>query len=106
MIEEGRQLIQDFVTPEIRLIDVRLTALEKRVESFENKVEKRFDSLEASNDKRFTKLDGKIEKLQTTLEKKMGENHGQVMETLRRIETYNQILERQARVESKLQSVA
>jgi len=46
-IEEGRQLIQDFVTPEIRSIDARLTALEKRVESFEAKVDKRFDSLES-----------------------------------------------------------
>ena len=31
-IEEGRQLIQDFVTPEIRSLDARLTAVEKRLE--------------------------------------------------------------------------
>ena len=83
-IEEGRQLIQDFVTPEIRSLDVRLTAVEKRLESFENKVEKRFDSLE-----------GKIER-----------NHAQVLDTLHRMENYSHVLERLARLESKQQNVA
>jgi hypothetical protein len=83
-IEEGRQLIQDFVTPEIRSLDARLTAVEKRLESLESRVDKRFDSLE-----------NKIERNQT-----------QVLETLHRMENYSQVLERLARVESKLQNVA
>jgi flagellar capping protein FliD len=69
-IEEGRQLTQDFVTPEIRSIDARLTAVEKRLESMEARIDR---------------------------------NHTQVMDTLHRMETYNQILER---LESKLQNVA
>jgi tetrahydromethanopterin S-methyltransferase subunit G len=36
-IEEGRQLIQDFVTPEIRALDARLDAIEKQVESLDAK---------------------------------------------------------------------
>jgi hypothetical protein len=72
-IEEGRQLIQDFVTPEIRSIDAPLNALEKK-----------FDALEA-------RMDG---------------NHTQVMDALHRIENYSQILERLARLESKVQNVA
>ena len=83
-IEEGRQLIQDFVTPEIRSLDARFTAVEKRLESLESRVDKRFDSLE-----------NKIERNQT-----------QVLETLHRMENYSQVLERLARVESKLQNVA
>jgi tetrahydromethanopterin S-methyltransferase subunit G len=83
-IEEGRQLIQDFVTPEIRSIDARLTAVEKRLESLEAKVDKRSDSLE-----------NKIER-----------NQAQVLETLHRMENYSHVLERLARVESKLQNVA
>jgi tetrahydromethanopterin S-methyltransferase subunit G len=94
-IEEGRQLVQDFVIPEIRSIDARLTAVEKRLES-----------LEAGNDKRFASLETKIDTVQAKSEKKIDENHSQVMETLRKIETQNQILERLARVESKLQHVA
>jgi flagellar capping protein FliD len=83
-IEEGRQLIQDFVTPEIRSIDARLSAVEKRLESLETKTEKRFDSLE-----------GKMER-----------NQAQILDTLHRMENYSHILERLARVESKLQNVA
>jgi tetrahydromethanopterin S-methyltransferase subunit G len=83
-VEEGRQLIQDFVTPEIRSIDVRLSALEKRVESLDVRVDKRFDSLE----------------------NKMERNQAQVLETLHRMENYSHILERLARLETKLQNVA
>ena len=54
-IEEGRQLIQDFVTPEIRSLDARLTAVEKRLESLEVKTDKRFDSV----DRRIDSLESK-----------------------------------------------
>jgi tetrahydromethanopterin S-methyltransferase subunit G len=90
-IEEGRQLIQDFVTPEIRAIDARLTALEKRVESFEVKVDKRFDSI----DKRFDSIETKMER-----------NQAQVLDTLHRMENYTVVMERLARLESKIQNVA
>jgi len=69
-IEEGRQLIQDFVTPEIRSLDARLTAVEKRLESFDAKTEKRFDSLES----------------------KMDRNQAQVLDTLHRMENYSHVL--------------
>jgi tetrahydromethanopterin S-methyltransferase subunit G len=83
-IEEGRQLIQDFVTPEIRSLDARLTAVEKRLESLDAKTEKRFDSLES----------------------KMDRNQAQVLDTLHRMENYSHVLERLAPVESKLENVA
>ena len=83
-IEEGRQLIQDFVTPEIRSIDARLTAVEKQMAALEARFEKRFDGLE----------------------EKIDRNQNQVMDALRRMEIYNQILERLARLESKMQNVA
>jgi tetrahydromethanopterin S-methyltransferase subunit G len=112
-IEEGRQLIQDFVTPEIRSIDARLTAVEKRVESLDAKVDKRFDSvdkrfdsLETEVDKRFDSLETEVDKRFDSLEGKMERNQAQVLDTLQRMENYSHILERLARVESKLQSVA
>jgi tetrahydromethanopterin S-methyltransferase subunit G len=83
-VEEGRQLIQDFVTPEIRSIDARLSALEKRVETLDARVDKRFDSLESKIDR----------------------NQAQVLETLHRLENYSHVLERPARLETKLQHVA
>ena len=83
-LEEGRQLFQDFVAPEIRAIDVRLSAVEKRIEA----------------------LEGKVDRIQTALETKMEHNHIEVMDAIRRLENYSALAERLTRVEAKLQNVA
>jgi tetrahydromethanopterin S-methyltransferase subunit G len=101
-IEEGRQLIQDFVTPEIRSLDARLTAVERRLESLDTKVDKRFDSV----DKRFDSLKTDVDKRLDSIEGKLERNQTQVLDTLHRMENYSHVLERLARVESKLQNVA
>jgi peptidoglycan hydrolase CwlO-like protein len=90
-VEEGRQLIQDFVTPEIRSIDARLSSLENRVESLDAKIDK---------------LDAKFDRKFESIESKMDRNQAQVVETLHRIENYGHVPERLARLESKLQNVA
>ncbi len=90
-IEEGRQLIQDFVTPEIRAIEARLDAIEKQVAALDSKTDK---------------LDAKIDRNQAHLEAKIDRNQAQVLDTLNRMETYAHVLERLARLESKLQNVA
>ena len=108
-IEEGRQLIQDFVTPEIRSLDARLTAVEERLGLLDARVEKRFDSVDKrfdSVDKRFDSAESSVGKRFDSLENKMERNQAQVLETLRRMEDYSHVLERLARVESKLQNVA
>jgi tetrahydromethanopterin S-methyltransferase subunit G len=84
MIEEGRQLFQDFVAPEIRAIEARLDTIEKQVAS-----------LDAKTDKRTDRLESKIDRNQT-----------QLMHTLHRMENYTQVLERLARLESKVQNIA
>jgi tetrahydromethanopterin S-methyltransferase subunit G len=90
-IEEGRQLLQDFVTPEIRAIEVRLDAVEKQVAALDAKMDKRFDAA----DKRFDSLEAKMER-----------NQAQVIDEIRRMENYAAMMERLARLESKLQNVA
>jgi tetrahydromethanopterin S-methyltransferase subunit G len=84
-IEEGRQLIQDFVTPEIRTIDARLTAVEKRLDSIDSKIEKNQAQLE----KRMDSLDVKVDRVQTAVESKMDRNHALVMDALHNVERYN-----------------
>jgi len=101
-IEEGRQLIQDFVTPEIRSLDARLTAVQKRLELLDARVEKRFDSV----DKRFDCLESSVDKRFDALESKMERNQAQVLDTLHRMENYSHVLERPALLESKAQNVA
>jgi Skp family chaperone for outer membrane proteins len=122
-IEEGRQLIQDFVTPEIRAISVRLDAVEAKINALEAKSDKRFDELGIQIDRRFeaqeaksdrrietleNKLESKIETTENKLESKIDRNHAMIMETLHRIETqtYSSLLERIVRMEVKLQNVA
>jgi uncharacterized protein Yka (UPF0111/DUF47 family) len=83
-IEESRQLIQDFVTPEIRSLDTRLAAVEKGLEKLDSKVDRKLEALES----------------------KMDRNQVQVLETLHRMENYSHVLERLARLESKAQNVA
>jgi len=90
-IEEVRQLLQDFVTPEIRAIEVRLDAVEKQVAALDAKMDKRFDAA----DKRFDSLEAKMER-----------NQAQVIDEIRRMENYAAMMERLARLESKLQNVA
>ena len=95
MIEEGRQLFQDFVAPEIRAIEARLDTLEKQV-----------TSLDAKTDKRADQLESKIDRTQAQLESKIDRNQAQVLDTLNRMETYAHVLERLARLEGKVQNVA
>jgi uncharacterized protein YhaN len=90
-IEEGRQLIQDFVAPEIRALEVKIEAIEKKIDSLEARVEKRFDGVE----RRFDGLDAKMER-----------NQSQIMDSLHRMENYHQLAERVAKIESKMQNVA
>jgi tetrahydromethanopterin S-methyltransferase subunit G len=119
-IEEGRQLIQDFVTPEIRSLDARLTTVEKKIESLEVRSEKRFDALDGKVDRVQTSLESRIDKAGARTEKELGglqsklnaldakfdKNQALIMDSLHRWENIAQILERLARVESKLQHVA
>jgi|HubBroStandDraft_2_1064218.scaffolds.fasta_scaffold903628_1 hypothetical protein len=77
LIEDRRQFIPDFLTPENRLINARLTVAEKRIET-------------------------KLDRVRTTLGIKMNENRAQRMDALQRTESPNQVLERLARVDSKL----
>jgi BMFP domain-containing protein YqiC len=111
-IEDGRQLLQDFVTPEIRAISVRLDAVEAKINALEAKTGKRFDELEIQIDRRFetqeAKIDRRIETLENKLESKIDRNQAMIMDALRRIETqtYSSLLERIVRLEARLQNVA
>ena len=48
VIEDTRQALQDFVAPELRAIDARLTSLEKLVADNERRAEKRHDDVLAA----------------------------------------------------------
>ena len=46
VIEDSRKVLQDFIAPELRAVDARLAAVEKRLENFERQVDQRFDQAE------------------------------------------------------------
>ena len=112
-IEEDRQLIQDFVTPEIRAIEARLDSIERQVavldlktDKLDAKIDKNQANLDAKIDRTQAHLEEKIDRHQAHLEGKIDRNQAQVLDTLNRMETYAHVLERLARIESKLQNVA
>jgi hypothetical protein len=105
-IEEGRQLVQDFIAPEIRAIEIQLDTVEKQIASLDSKIDKRADLLEAKMDKRVDELEARLDKRADVLETKIDRNQTQVMDTLHRMENYAQVMERLARLEGKLQNVA
>ena len=53
VVEDSRKLLQDFVAPELRAIDARLTALEKRFDL----VDARFTAADKTEQDRFTAAD-------------------------------------------------
>ncbi len=63
MIEDSRKVLQDFIAPELRAIDVRLTALEKRFEEAQVRTDKRFDELNKHLDQRFEQVLAEIRQL-------------------------------------------
>jgi hypothetical protein len=83
--EQGRQRIQDFVTPKVRSTDARrTTAVENRLEA----------------------LNSRVGRKQRTLETKIDNNQAQRIASPHRMQNYSPVPERLARFESKLQSVA
>jgi len=73
-IEEGRQLVQDFVAPEIRALQVRIEAVEKKLDGLESQMDKRFDAI----DRRIDSMDLRMER-----------NQSQIMDSLHRVENYH-----------------
>jgi uncharacterized protein Yka (UPF0111/DUF47 family) len=58
--------------------------------------------LDSKTDKRADQLDKRIDQLETKIDR----NQAQVLDTLHRMENYTLVMERLARLESKLQNVA
>ncbi len=117
IIEETRQLLQDFVAPEMRSLDARMSALEEKIESLKTNVEQQIGALDAKLDRQIGALDAKLDRQVDALNAKLDrqvdainakadKNHTEVMDAIRRMEAYHLLAERLARLESKVQSAA
>ncbi len=60
VVEDVRQVLQDFLAPELREIKGRIEALEKEMEGMEDTVSQRFADLRSYLDMRFNSLDNEI----------------------------------------------
>lgn len=58
VIEDSRKDLQDFIAPELRAIEARLTAVEKRLDGLQARTDKRFDAV----DKRFDEMQARTDK--------------------------------------------
>ncbi len=86
VIEDGRQLVQDFLAPERRSISSRLDALEKRYESLDRKVEQ---------------VDARAEKRSDEFLKHFEKRHDEVMAAIAKAADYNSLLAHLAKLEAK-----
>ncbi len=53
-IDETRKVLQDIIAPDLKAIDARITALEKRLDYRVDGLDKRIDGLEKRMDQRFS----------------------------------------------------
>lgn len=60
VVEDVRQVLQDFLAPELREIKGRIEALEKQMEDIEEMVSQRFADLRSYLDMRFNSVDNEI----------------------------------------------
>jgi hypothetical protein len=57
VVEDVRQVLQDFISPELRALAMKMDNLEKRLDTFERSVETRFDTFERSVETRLVNQD-------------------------------------------------
>jgi len=76
MVEDVRQVLQDFLAPELRAITARLDAIEKvmdarfkEVDSRFKEMDSRFEALDARFDSKFNEVFVRIQVLQETVDR-------------------------------------
>jgi prefoldin subunit 5 len=102
VVEEVRQVLQDFLAPEIRSIVARLDAVEKRMDL----IDRRMDRLETKVDNLDKKLDETTLRLQKRMddyEDRAAKRHEELMAAVRQIADYTTILQRLTRLEAKVE---
>ncbi len=80
VVEDLRKLLQDVVSPDLKAIDTRLTAIEKRLDG-------RIDTLDQKLDFKFDALDKKLDVKHDALDKKIDLKHDLVMAEIRNLAT-------------------
>jgi hypothetical protein len=88
VVDDSRKLLQDLITPELRAIDARLTALEKRFDEATARTERRFDEAQARTDKRFDEM-----------HKHLDQRFDQVMSEIRKLSDIHDLQIRMTRLE-------
>ena len=61
VLQTLQQLIQDVIAPDVRELKVRVSGVEKQLESLEKQMERRFTSLEKQSEARFMSLERRSE---------------------------------------------
>ena len=100
VIEDSRKVLQDFIAPELRAIDVRLTALEKRFEEAQVRTDKRFDEMQVRTDKRFDEMQVRTDKRFDELNKHLDQRFEQVLAEIRQLNSIHDLELRMAKYEA------
>lgn len=62
VVEDGRQIVQDFLAPELRAVGVRLDVIEKQLASLETNMNRQFQELRTAFefDKRLSRIEAEL----------------------------------------------
>ena len=89
VIEDSRKVLQDFIAPELRAIDVRLTALEKRFDEAQKHTDQRFDTMQKHTDQRFDDIQKHVDQRFDSFERRMSDGFASVSAEVRRLADYH-----------------
>lgn len=98
MIEDTRKVLQDFIAPELRAIDARLTSLEKRFEEAQRQTEKRFEAV----DKRFERLEEHMNERFDNVLETVDDRFEKVLAEIRQLKSVHDLELRMAKYEAAL----
>ncbi len=96
-IEDTRKLMQDFLAPELRAISVRLDALEETVDANERRAQQRFSELSQQTQDVETRTQQRF----SEVERRAEQRHSETLNAISNLSSYQAVLERLARLESK-----
>ncbi len=108
VVNDVREVLQDFITPDLKAVQSELASLKDRLDRFERAVDQRFDKMDAGLDKmdsRFDKMDSRFNKMDDRFDEVLRESrkqHEDSMAAMRSVLDFVEVKQRLARLERLL----
>jgi predicted nuclease with TOPRIM domain len=105
MVEDVRQVIQDFLAPELRAMSVRFDALEKIMEARFKEMDSRFEEMDSrfkEIDSRFKEIDSRFKEIDSRFNQADERFNSRFNEVVLRIQTLQETVDRNDTAQKQL----